>query len=159
MTQEEHQTLKELQHNTSIILKPSDKGSSVVIMDRYQNCKLIRFQQICSNTNYRNSATKILFTALKKWQYPRSMLRQVQKEVYGTATPHPHDQERGENGKIIPFVTTYSSHSKRISRQIKQNLERIMEGTSLRQLVKNHLGIQKKPQSGGSIGSGKTPPL
>ena len=32
----EKQALTELQHNTSIVIKPADKGSSVVIMDRHQ---------------------------------------------------------------------------------------------------------------------------
>jgi len=107
--------------------------------------QLIRFKRICSNTEDRQSATETLFGVLKKRKYPRSMLRKIKKTVFETITPPPREQTTGANTKIIPFITTYSSHSTVMGRKIKHNFQETMGDQFVNQQTKVISAFRRNP--------------
>ncbi|KAK1875645.1 Phosphoglycerate kinase [Dissostichus eleginoides] len=73
------------------------------------------------------------------------MLRKIQKEVFETTIPHPRDQTMVADTKIIPFITTYSSHSTVMGRQIKRNFQETMGNQFVNQPTKVISAFRRNP--------------
>ncbi|KAF3837694.1 hypothetical protein F7725_009462 [Dissostichus mawsoni] len=87
------------------------------------------------------------------------MLRKIQKEVFGTTTPRPRVQTEGANTKIVPFITTYSSHSTVMGRQMKQHFQEIMGDQFVNQPTKVISAFRRNPNLKDLLVRAKLPPL
>lgn len=85
--------------------------------------QLIRFHRICTNLNDVEEATSILFRALRTRGYSRSFLRAIKSEVQSNWTSGNGQRNllRDEPSKLVPLVLTFSTSSRILSQNIKEN--------------------------------------
>lgn len=85
--------------------------------------QLIRFQRICTQQSDFMEAVRILFKALRSRGYVRSFLRKCLQTFQA---------RKEEDGReIIPLITTFSSTSGFLNRNLKSNFERLISTTEV----------------------------
>lgn len=85
--------------------------------------QLIRFKRICTKHEDFTEAVKILFGALRKRGYSRSLLRQCYKTY--------QIQKTKIQKELIPLVTNFSSMSAKLNNNFKKNYQTIIENHGL----------------------------
>ena len=85
--------------------------------------QLIRFKRICTRPEDFREAVQILFKALRKRGYSRSLLRRGFKTF----------QEKGERvqGDVLPLITTFSTNSRWVNNILKDNFQTVMGGNTM----------------------------
>nr|XP_049605251.1 uncharacterized protein LOC125985971 isoform X1 [Syngnathus scovelli]XP_049605252.1 uncharacterized protein LOC125985971 isoform X1 [Syngnathus scovelli]XP_049605253.1 uncharacterized protein LOC125985971 isoform X1 [Syngnathus scovelli]XP_049605254.1 uncharacterized protein LOC125985971 isoform X1 [Syngnathus scovelli]XP_049605255.1 uncharacterized protein LOC125985971 isoform X1 [Syngnathus scovelli]XP_049617684.1 uncharacterized protein LOC125992623 [Syngnathus scovelli]XP_049617685.1 u len=82
--------------------------------------QLLRFGRICTRTEDREEATKVLFRSLQQRGYSRSFLRTIKLQTWKKG-------RRGDTQRvkkmILPLISIYNSYTVNVHRKIKQNLE------------------------------------
>lgn len=95
--------------------------------------QLIRYHKICTKIDDVESATRILFKALRKRGYSRTFLRNINKEVKELycdgVVPNKKGKEKEKEKKqnLVPFISTYSSTSWILNSKIKKNFKRCQD--------------------------------
>ena len=106
--------------------------------------QFIRFNRICSRVEDRDIATKVLWVALRRRGYPRTLLRSIRKEVFeGQAPPRRQTQDQG--GRLLPFVATYSTYAVRAINRAKKNFNEITGGSDLHDEVRIISALRRNP--------------
>lgn len=81
--------------------------------------QLLRFYRLSTQESSFWEAVKILFGSLRKRGYSRSFLRQCLR--------HFHEEKLIKAEKMIPFITTYSTMSRKLNRTIKDNYQTLIK--------------------------------
>ncbi|KAF3838819.1 hypothetical protein F7725_010587, partial [Dissostichus mawsoni] len=119
----EHRALEELQGNKEIILKPADKGGSVVIMDRGQYIREAMRQ--LEDPSYYLPLDSPIYE-----ETAGSLLRRSRSTVFGeSSSADPIIREVVEDKRIAPCVQTFCPFSVQASRLVKRNFDRIVGDT------------------------------
>lgn len=125
--------------DTKMFFKPTDSHSLLHkksfhpkhVFSGIIKSQLLRFSRICTRTQDRDDARKVLFTALRKRGYSRGFLQKINKSI-NLSTPREKKQNQIQLTKQgIPLVTTYSTAGKRTTRMLQNNFKRILKDTTL----------------------------
>lgn len=101
--------------------------------------QLIRYKRICSNVADREEATCILFQALRKRKYPRSLLYKVKKEIF---LENNTNKNIDTSIHIIPFTGPYSHFTIKNHKGIRDNFKQLQNSAEIINLPKyttNHI--------------------
>nr|XP_049575237.1 uncharacterized protein LOC125968206 [Syngnathus scovelli] len=82
--------------------------------------QLLRFERICTRSEDREEATRVLFKALRQRGYSRSFLRRVRLQ---TGLTDRGGETQDIKRIIIPLISTYNTYTVKVHRKIKQNLD------------------------------------
>nr|XP_049581060.1 uncharacterized protein LOC125971932 isoform X2 [Syngnathus scovelli] len=82
--------------------------------------QLLRFERICTRSEDREEATRVLFKALRQRGYSRSFLRRVRLQ---TGVTDRGGETQDIKRIIIPLISTYNTYTVKVHRKIKQNLD------------------------------------
>lgn len=103
--------------------------------------QLLRFDRICNNQTDKENATRTLFEKLRKRGYSRTFLRQNRK----ITNPQNTKSTTLNNQNIIPLISTYSSYAVRANKEIKENFNKTLSGTTIPERCKIISAYKKNP--------------
>lgn len=106
--------------------------------------QILRFRRICTRTTDYHKSVRRLFLALRRRGYSWSLMRRT-KHNTSNDNPIGVKESSQQNKPPIPIVTTYSTYTKRATRKLKQNFNRILGQSTLFQQYRLISAFKKNP--------------
>lgn len=100
--------------------------------------QILRINRICSSKDDTDAEINNLCNALKKRNYPRTLLRRAKHTTHTTATTH-------TTQRVVPCITTYSTTNKKLQLQLKHNLERMKPRIPALRHLRSITAYRRKP--------------